>query len=72
MAQASQIISQDIKEQDYQYKLAIQRKGSHHLMTFENKCTFKIKEEFKYFINMLKGIVWDMCDMPYNNQLNNI
>jgi hypothetical protein len=32
-------------------------------MTFKNKYTFEIKEEFKYCINMLKGIVWDMCNL---------
>ena len=35
--------------------------GSHHPVTFENKCTVKINREFKYMINMLKGIVFGIC-----------
>ena len=35
--------------------------GSHHPMTFENKCIVKINREFKYRINMLKGIVFGIC-----------
>ncbi len=35
--------------------------GSHHPMTFENKCTVEINREFKYMINMLKGIVFGIC-----------
>jgi hypothetical protein len=30
--------------------------GSHHPVTFENKCTVEINREFKYRINMLKGL----------------
>jgi hypothetical protein len=32
--------------------------GSRHPVTFENKCTVEINREFKYRINMLKGIVF--------------
>ncbi len=32
--------------------------GSHHPVTFENKCTVEINREFKYMINMLKGLVF--------------
>ena len=35
--------------------------GSHHPVTFENKCTVEINREFKYRINMLKGIVFRIC-----------
>jgi hypothetical protein len=37
------------------------RIGSHHPVTFENKCTVEINREFKYRINMLKGIVFGIC-----------
>nr|BBF89796.1 retrotransposon protein-like [Oryza sativa f. spontanea]BBF89799.1 retrotransposon protein-like [Oryza sativa f. spontanea] len=30
--------------------------GSHHPVTFENKCTVETNREFKYRINMLKGL----------------
>jgi hypothetical protein len=30
-------------------------------VTFENKCTVEINREFKYRINMLKGIVFGIC-----------
>ncbi len=30
-------------------------------MTFENKCTIEINREFKYRINILKGIVFRIC-----------
>ncbi len=35
--------------------------GSHHPVTFENKCTVEINKEIKYRINMLKGIVFGIC-----------
>ena len=35
--------------------------SSHHPVTFENKCTVEINREFKYRINMLKGIVFRIC-----------
>ncbi len=35
--------------------------GSHHPMTFENKCIVEINREFKYRINMLKGTVFGIC-----------
>ncbi len=35
--------------------------GSHHPVTFENKCIVEINREFKYRINKLKGIVFGIC-----------
>ncbi len=35
--------------------------SSHHPVTFENKCTIEINREFKYRINMFKGIVFGIC-----------
>ncbi len=35
--------------------------SSHHPMAFENKCAVEINREFKYRINMLKGIMFGIC-----------